>query len=93
MLIILTFLFSIVLSLSTKTMITFVSSVSTMMMTSIAQILTIDNKPINWKNILAKDIKLRIKLLTLHSKKDFLMTLMSKSLVTPEIENLAKNIE
>ena len=81
-----------VLTLSIKTMITHMSSVSSTTMTSIEQILTIENKPTNWKNILAKDIKLRIKLLNLHCKKDFLMTCITKSIVTPEIENLAKKI-
>ena len=73
-------------------MITYVNSVSTTTMASLAQILTCDNKPTNWKNILVKDIKLRIKLLNLYCKKDFLMTCITKSIVTPEIANLAMKI-
>ena len=73
-------------------MFTSVQSVSTKTISSIDRIVTLDNQPTIGKNLVIMDIKLRIKQLTLNSKKDFLTTCLSKSLVTPEIITLAKKV-
>ena len=73
-------------------MFTSVNSISSKTITSIVRIVTLDGKPHNMKNQLISDIKLRIKLLKMSSKKDYLTTCLDKSLATPEIISLAKKI-
>ena len=65
---------------------------STKTISSIDRLVTLDNQPAIGKNLLIMDVKLRIKQLTLNSKKDFLTTCLSKSLVTPEIISIAKKV-
>ena len=73
-------------------MFTSVRSVSTKTISSIDRLVTLDNQPAIGKNLLIMDVKLRIKQLTLNSKKDFLTTCLSKSLVTPEIISIAEKV-
>ena len=73
-------------------MFTSVRSVLTKTISSIDRIVTLDNQPTIGKNLVIMDIKLRIKQLTLNSKKDFLTMCLSKSLATSEIISIAKKV-